>query len=354
MDKEFKFTASETRKNLLVGRNQPLSQHTKVIPLPSNLGLTKKVHCPTKSEISVAFSPHGYIAFNCKQKNEIDLQEGLDNNNDLLVKVDKKNPKSGNSTVKLQSSFHGFNSAEDCVLEPEMVAKLATSYDFPLSVYCNTSPDNAIQFEIIQLEQALNACETNRAVAMRLGLHSIAAMWSSLTALIPSRLSTPQPHPSGSPSSVSMVGVESTSSASFPFVLEILSSLLLDFLEGGDVLHVVVMCETLRSSRMLDAVVASSKIAVVRIRQAYMAYIRLLKNPQISLLTKADTELHSKCGACFKELSGDCAWCTNCRKYACKCVLCHKPIRGLLHWRAFELYGEMVFEKHRLSIGLRT
>ena len=84
MDKEFKITASETRKNLLHGRNQQVSHHTKVIPLPSNSGLTKKAHCPTKSEISVAFSPYGYIAFNCKHKIEIDLQEGIDNNYDLL------------------------------------------------------------------------------------------------------------------------------------------------------------------------------------------------------------------------------------------------------------------------------
>ena len=168
-----------------------------------------------------------------------------------------------------------------------MVAHLATSYDFPLSVYCSHSPDDAIQFERMQLEQAFNACETNRAVAMRLGLHSIAAMWSSLSALIPRRLSKPHPYSGESSSSVILMGVESKSSANFPFVLEILSSLLLDFLEGGDVLHVVVVCEVLRSSGMLDAVVSSSKTAAVRIRQAYMAYIRLLKSFQLfSLATE--------------------------------------------------------------------
>lgn len=172
-----------------------------------------------------------------------------------------------------------------------MVAHLATSYDIPLSLYCTPSSDDLIQLRGMQLEQAINACETNRKVAVQLGLHSIAAMWSSLNALIPPRVSRPNPitnlNPSELTSTIVAGGIESTSSATFPFVLDILSSILVDFLESGDVLHVVVMCEVLRSSGMLDTVVDSSKIAPIRIRQAYMAYIQLLKNFQLfSLATE--------------------------------------------------------------------
>lgn len=78
-------SATETKRNLL-GRNQQFLNPSKVSPSTSNSGSAKKAQAqwPTKKEMSaVAFSPNGYIAFNSRQKNEIDVQECVENTYDL-------------------------------------------------------------------------------------------------------------------------------------------------------------------------------------------------------------------------------------------------------------------------------
>ena len=185
-------------------------------------------------------------------------------------------------------------------------------------------------------KRAAKACEHNRDIALRLGLRTRATAWSAVIALLPIA------HPATKSLSFT------NNSTSLPFANAMLASLLCEYLEAGDVLHFVVTSEILRTCNVLREVLSLTGLSPLRVMQANMAYIQMLKqfhlfsvateiikaseDLEISIFTKADTAIKMKCGLCCKEFDGQDSWCTNCARYASKCVLCDKPIRGLLHW----------------------
>jgi hypothetical protein len=135
-----------------------------------------------------------------------------------------------------------------------------------------------------------------------------------------------------------------------PFSIDVIASLLSELLEGGDCQHFVVMCEVLRKAAILDEVCLRGKITEFRVRRTYLAYLDLLTKLQlfceaneiikasadsyISSLSKQGVEIHTRCAKCGKELTekSSTAWCLKCARCVCMCMLCNKPVRGLLHW----------------------
>lgn len=44
--------------------------------------------------------------------------------------------------------------------------------------------------------------------------------------------------------------------------------------------------------------------------------------------------MHTVCARCGKEVAehGTHPWCAKCRRCPTLCALCHRPVRGLMHW----------------------
>jgi hypothetical protein len=136
-----------------------------------------------------------------------------------------------------------------------------------------------------------------------------------------------------------------------PFGTELLGKMLLELIEGGDTQHFVLLCEVLRRADGLDeAALQASGISDMRRREAYLAYFDLLSRLQlfcaanniikasdeeyISKISRQGVTIHTVCAKCGKETQeqGTHPWCSKCRRCSSLCSLCHKPIKGLLHW----------------------
>jgi len=186
------------------------------------------------------------------------------------------------------------------------------------------------------------ACRHNLQVASSAGLSSRAAIWTAALALLP-----PPPNINSSSSS-SNNKMENTLS----FAAELLGKMLLELIEGGDTQHFVLLCEVLRRAEAgLDAKsLAAGNISDMRRREAYLAYFDLLSRLQlfcaankiikasdeeyISKLSRHGVTIHTSCAKCGKETPEHVShpWCSKCRRCAALCSLCHKPIKGLMHW----------------------
>eukprot|EP01034_Spumella_vulgaris_P025777 gene25777-32269_t len=244
----------------------------------------------------------------------------------------------------------------------------------------------------LHYDDAMEACRTNLKVALAAGLKCRASVWSSLASLIPApeapkppllattekigvrnsksressstnlmdilypnAMKSPLPgggkDAPGGGAALSLRGAGSSHlKGDLPFAIEVIASLLSELLEGGDSQHFVVMCEVLRKASVLDEVCLRGKITEFRVRRTYLAYLDLLTKLQlfceaneiikasadsyISSLSKQGAEIHTRCAKCGKELTekSSTAWCLKCARCVCMCMLCNKPVRGLLHW----------------------
>jgi hypothetical protein len=141
-----------------------------------------------------------------------------------------------------------------------------------------------------------------------------------------------------------------------PFTLELIGQLLRELLEGGDVQHFVVAAEVLRSANVLSAVCAAAGISELRLQRGYLIYLDLLTklalfceandlikastDKYISTLNQLGVQVGLKCSTCNKELSAtSTGWCERCSRSVSVCVLCHKPVKGLMHWCALCAHG---------------
>ena len=246
--------------------------------------------------------------------------------------------------------------AEGGVFDPAVISLLARSYVL--------SADATGESEARGVARARSACERNLHVAASAGLASRAAIWTAALALLPS-CSTASSNSScignnnnNNNNSNSSGSSRSTVSAygdqlpdSVPFGNELLGNILLELLEGGDTQHFVLLCEVLRRADGLDgAALQASGISDIRRREAYLAYFDLLSRLQlfcaanniikasdeeyISKMSRQGVTIHTVCAKCGKEPpeEGTHPWCVKCRRCASLCALCHKPIKGLMHW----------------------
>ena len=179
------------------------------------------------------------------------------------------------------------------------------------------------------------ACRHNLQVASSAGLSSRAAIWTAALALLPPP-----------PSNINRM------ESSLSFAAELLGKMLLELIEGGDTQHFVLLCEVLRRAEAgLDIKsLAAGNICDMRRREAYLAYFDLLSRLQlfcaankiinaseeeyISKLSRHGVTIHTSCAKCGKETPEHVShpWCSKCRRCAALCSLCHKPIKGLMHW----------------------
>jgi len=229
--------------------------------------------------------------------------------------------------------------AEGGVFDPAVISLLARSYvlsaDVPAAVTAaGISGTRGIA-------RARSACEFNLHVAANAGLASRAAIWTAALALLPSF----------SASSSDGGTFADQLPKTVPFGKELLGNILLELLEGGDTQHFVLLCEVLRRADGLDeAALQAGSISDMRRREAYLTYFDLLSRLQlfcaanniinasdeeyISKMSRQGVTIHTVCAKCGKETpeGGTHPWCTKCRRCASLCSLCHKPIKGLMHW----------------------
>jgi WD40 repeat protein len=226
----------------------------------------------------------------------------------------------------------------------------------------------------------LDSCHHNRDIAAQAGLHNHAALWESIAIIVPALA----PAADGAPTAVSLQMLE--------FTTDLLSSILVELLDGGDCQHFVVCCELLFNSGLLamPAVVRQASEAKeqdsyaqvltpqpdqdddagittipaqeeksapfpivitafsdTRKRESYLAYINLLtqlrlfahanalisrsQDPYLSLLSRAGVQTWNSCSKCGKEIETG-AVCRKCERNVALCSLCHEPVRGLHNW----------------------
>lgn len=223
--------------------------------------------------------------------------------------------------------------AEGGVFDPAIISLLARSYVLGAE---QTGVANSPR----------EACIFNLQVAARAGLASRAAIWAALLSLLPSGPFTAAATES-SPGKSSADVLPSI----VPFGTELLGNMLLELLDGGDTQHFVLVCEVLRRADRLDeAALQAGNISDIRRREAYLAYFDLLSRLQlscaanniikasdeeyISKLSRQGVTIHTACSKCGKDMpeQGTHPWCSKCRRCAALCVLCHKPVKGLMHW----------------------
>ena len=140
------------------------------------------------------------------------------------------------------------------------------------------------------------------------------------------------------------------------FAIDTTRDLLTELIDCGDCQHFVTCCEIFREidgGSTLQRL--TSKIGDLRVREGYVAYLDMLNRLQlfvlanafiknssdsyISRMSRGGVILRSGCAQCGKELNGEglnsisaSTWCQKCRKCAGLCVVCQRPVRGLLHW----------------------
>ena len=248
--------------------------------------------------------------------------------------------------------------AEGGVFDPAVVSLLAKSYKV----------GNADV-----LGSAMEACKHNLTVTKQAGLQNRSALWvtvstilfpyadkdtMSIEANITNKDLTSDPTTKVSPTLVaSACAGNKKSSASIamfpdtlPFGTEVLASLLQELLEGGDCQHFVVLCEVLKNTKLIDVVCEIGSISTLQRREVYLSYFDLLRKLKlfccvntfikcsdeeyISKLSMHGVVMHTSCAKCEKELpeNSNMPWCKKCNCCATICSLCHRPVKGLMHW----------------------
>lgn len=246
--------------------------------------------------------------------------------------------------------------AEGGVFDPAMMSLLARSYQCGTNSRADPAGNNS----------GVSACQHNLQVAKQAGLHCRAGVWSTALSIICSFISSKAPPtPPGGDATGGMSDQRhgslaelplplphsgSDMPATLPFGEDILGSLLQELLEGGDCQHFVVLCEVLKHAGMglLDSVCATTDISTMQRREVYLAYFELLGQMRLfscvnSIIKDSDEEyisrvsrhgvsMHTACAKCGKELPDGIPWCKKCNGCAAMCSLCHRPVRGLMHW----------------------
>lgn len=214
-----------------------------------------------------------------------------------------------------------------------------------------------------RLEYAKSACRHNFNVAKAVGLKSHAALWETLSILLPALVDTKELDCSdksvmstSNPLHTRLLDHSLSLFPTFPISLaaDLIGSQLIEFLEKGDCQHFVTCCEVLRNTGLLSAATSAiPEIGAMRQREAYLVYIELLQKLELfeaaniilkysaddylSELNRKGSLLHITCSACGKELpdgssSGELtsrgSWCGKCRKCVGLCTLCHRAVNG--------------------------
>jgi uncharacterized membrane protein YgcG len=226
----------------------------------------------------------------------------------------------------------------------------------------------------------MRACRFNIAVATRAGLHSRAAVWSALIALLPRPEDSfaaflRQRHVSAS-QVARYTGTPHATPGDLlsPDADTLLQDVLRELLDAGDALHyvlvreMIVRCQRAQAFGGLpseddeaQAFQDLSPLAVTQVRrvtQMYVAYIDLLRrltlpqlandivkyvtDPIVIQRARADVSFKVSCALCAgSELrSRDIgqrqatAYCLKCRTCVSYCVVCCRPVSGLLQWCA--------------------
>lgn len=284
--------------------------------------------------------------------------------------------------------------AEATVFDPALIYLLAKHYSIPQppprqpadSLLLPTGEDEKLEamatsvvpidydYLVTCYEISLASCKHNFEVASMAGLRCRAALWASLEALLPYPVSDTTPSNCKSPPPAEATATASPGESPPPppqsctseadldhcsreisFSFEVLSTLLVELLEGGDSQHFVVACEILRCAQVLSAVLKLSNISPLRIRSIYIAYIELLMkqelfnqanqiikgsdDEQIASLSRKDVDLKIKCATCKKDcrrksitVASATVWCETCQRCVSKCAVCDLPVKGLLQW----------------------
>lgn len=224
----------------------------------------------------------------------------------------------------------------------------------------------------------MRACRFNIAVATRAGLHSRAAVWSALIALLPRPEDTfaaflRQRHvPASQVARYTNTPHVTPGDLLSPDADTLLQDILRELLDAGDALHYVLVREMIvRCQRAqvfgglpseddeAQAFQDLSPLAVSQVRrvtQMYVAYIDLLRrltlpqlandivkyvtDPIVIQRARADVSFKVSCALCAgSELrSRDIdqrqatAYCLKCRTCVNYCVVCCRPVSGLLQW----------------------
>jgi hypothetical protein len=144
---------------------------------------------------------------------------------------------------------------------------------------------------------------------------------------------------------------DNTQQMQVPFASELLGSLLLELLEGGDCQHFTILCELLRrvGGGLLESATMKGGINKTRQREAYLSYLEMLNKLQLfcaanSIISVSEEEyiskmnlqgvsMHTACSRCGMELPERASpWCAKCKRSVGLCSVCHRPVKGLLHW----------------------
>ena len=237
-----------------------------------------------------------------------------------------------NQSQKIRSK----RGAEAGAFDPAMVCLLAKSYSLgDVSIITDNSTNKK--------NPVLLACEQNLQVATASGLRDKAAIWATVLTLLPN---DPLTIPPSSDSSITAV----PSFDGVPFTIELLGSILKELLENGDCQHFVVLCELLQRTGLLRESLKSANISDIRRQEGYISYLDILAKLQLfcaanSIIKASDSEnisrlsmqgvvMHTACSRCNKELPDNVSssWCVKCKNNASLCMLCQRPVRGLMQW----------------------
>ena len=232
-----------------------------------------------------------------------------------------------NQSQKIRSK----RGAEAGAFDPAMVCLLAKSYSLgDVSIITDNSTNKK--------NPVLLACEQNLQVATASGLRDKAAIWATVLTLLPNDLTTLPP------------SSDTSITDGVPFTIELLGSILNELLENGDCQHFVVLCELLQRTGLLRESLKSANISEIRRQEGYISYLDILAKLQlfcaansiikasdsenISRLSKQGVVMHTACSKCNKELPDNVSssWCVKCKNNASLCMLCQRPVRGLMQW----------------------
>jgi hypothetical protein len=161
--------------------------------------------------------------------------------------------------LEMAADIRSTRGAEAGVFDPALVKLLAKSYS--LGEPEGSSLASAAAGSAASLSDVAKACKRNLDAATAAGLKCRAAVWSTVLTLLPLPQFTCKAVSDSFPSSSSSSSLDHLQ---VPFASELLGSLLLELLEGGDCQHFTVLCELLRRAGLLEAATLSGGISKVQ------------------------------------------------------------------------------------------